>query len=287
MAKRNAILGDTGRIDIMMQIDALSPSGRESGFAAIVDAAQASQGVALVCYQDAAASMVRGAPTPIEPFGFTDGFSQPGLVGGQAADLPGDGKIGRGGRWEAIKIGASLVYRKLEQDVRSFRAYIAEWGRRYSGGPEEHMANFVGRWRDGAPRTLSPDSKDSSIVADGRHNNNFTCRDDPDGLKCPIGAHIRRVNRCDPLGFDRQFEFARRQWINYGKVSSLGQDRDPVSGDNEGEGRFVIPGDRRKPEKPFVCSRLPSFVTLKGDGYVFAPRLMPLRLLAAGLIDPR
>ncbi len=56
---------------------------------------------------------------------------------------------------------------------------------------------------------------------------------------------------------------------------------------SKGEGRFVIPGDRRKQEEPFVCSGLPSFVTLKGGDYFFAPSLTALRLLAAGLIDPR
>ncbi len=369
MAKRSAILGDTGpsaperwdslwreRIDISMQINALSSSGRERGFAAVMTAAQASQGVALVGFQDASALIVNGAPAPIEHFGFTDGFSQPDFIGGQAVDAPGDGKIGRGGRWDEIKTGefilghrneadelppapipavlakngAFLVYRKLEQDVRSFRAYIAQWGQRYPGGPEKLMAKFVGRWRDGTPLALSPDAMDASIVADGQRCNNFTYGDDPHGLKCPIGAHIRRVNPRDSLGFagrlatrrrlirrgppygsyvpegadvdaqergivfmtvgasiSRQFEFVQQQWVNYGNDFSLGEDRDPMIGNNQGEGRFVIPGDPRKREEPFVCSGLRSFVTLKGGDYFFAPSLTALQLLAAGLIDPR
>jgi Dyp-type peroxidase family len=369
MAKRSAILGDTGpsaperweslwrgRIDILMQINALSTSGRELGFAAVMAAAQTSQGVALVGFQDAAALIREGAPAPIEHFGYTDGFSQPDFVGGQTVNSPGDGKIGKGKRWEEIKTGefilghrneadelppaplpavlgkngAFLVFRKLEQDVRSFRDYVAQWGRRYPGGAEKLMAKFLGRWRDGTPLALRPDGMDASLVADGQLNNDFTYGDDPHGVKCPIGAHIRRMNPRDSLGFagrlatrrrlirrglpygpyvpegadvdtqergivfmtigaslSRQFEFVQQQWVNYGNDFGLGEDRDPVIGNNQGGGRFAIPGDPRKDEEPFVCTGLRSFVTLKGGDYFFAPSLTALQLLAEGLIDPR
>ena len=45
---------------------------------------------------------------------------------------------------------------------------------------------------------------------------------------------------------------------NYGDDLGLGEDRDPVIGNNRGSGRFVIPGDIRRREEPFICSALPS-----------------------------
>ena len=369
MAKRSAVLGDTGpsapnawepiwrgRVDLCVSINALSRAASEDGFAELMAAAEESQGAALVGAQDAAALIVNGAPAPVEHFGYTDGFAQPDFVGGQAVDSPGDGKIGRGGSWEEIKTGefilgyrneadelpaapipsilakngAYLVYRKLEQNVGAFRAYVRDWGARYPGGPEKLMAKFVGRWRDGTPLALSADAMDPSLVADPRRNNNFVFRDDPEGLKCPIGAHIRRVNPRDSLGFggrlatrrrlirrglpygpyvpegadvdgqergiifmavgatiSRQFEFVQQQWINYGNDFGVGEARDPVIGNNQGSGRFIIPGDVRKGEEPFICSDMPSFVTLRGGDYFFTPSLTALRLLAAARIDPR
>jgi hypothetical protein len=56
---------------------------------------------------------------------------------------------------------------------------------------------------------------------------------------------------------------------------------------NRGSGRFIIPGDIRRREEPFIGSGLPSFVTVKGGDYFFIPSLTALRLLAAGSIDPR
>jgi hypothetical protein len=60
-----------------------------------------------------------------------------------------------------------------------------------------------------------------------------------------------------------------------------------VIGNNRGSGRFIIPGDIRRREEPFVCGGIPSFVTVKGGDYLFIPSLTALRLLAAGRIDPR
>jgi hypothetical protein len=78
-----------------------------------------------------------------------------------------------------------------------------------------------------------------------------------------------------------------RPAANYGDDFGLGEDRDPVIGNNRGSGRFVIPGDIRRREEPFICSGLPSFVTVKGGDYFFIPSLTALRLLAAGCIDRR
>jgi Dyp-type peroxidase family len=94
-----------------------------------------------------------------------------------------------------------MVYRKLAMDVAAFRRCMAEQGERYPGGPEALSAKVVGRWTDGTPLSVSPDAPDPDVVADPLRINDFTYGDDPQGLKCPLGAHIRRANPRDTDGF--------------------------------------------------------------------------------------
>ncbi len=42
-----------------------------------------------------------------------------------------------------------MAYRKLHQNVATFRKYLDEKGQQYPGGKEKLAAKFVGRWRDG------------------------------------------------------------------------------------------------------------------------------------------
>src|SRR5471030_2884973 len=63
---------------------------------------------------------------------------------------------------------------------------------------EQLMAKAVGRWKDVTPLTLSPESSDTSLSTAP-----FGYRaSDAGGLKCPIGAHIRRSNPRDTVGDD-------------------------------------------------------------------------------------
>jgi Dyp-type peroxidase family len=94
-----------------------------------------------------------------------------------------------------------MVYRKLAMDVAAFRRCVAEHGTRYPGGPDALAAKIVGRWSDGTPLALSPDRPDPDVVADPARINAFTYGDDPQGLKCPLGAHVRRANPRDADGF--------------------------------------------------------------------------------------
>ena len=63
-------------------------------------------------------------------------------------------------------------------------------------------AKIVGRWRDGTPLDVSADRPDPAVVADKTRNNAFDYGADPAGLKCPIGAHVRRMNPRRSLPFD-------------------------------------------------------------------------------------
>ena len=57
---------------------------------------------------------------------------------------------------------------------------------------------------------LSPDEPSPSIVSDTNRNTNFTFGYDPEGTRCPLGAHVRRVNPRDAFGFNGSLINRRR-----------------------------------------------------------------------------
>lgn len=107
--------------------------------------------------------------------------------------LPGQPDFGRNGTY--------LVLRQLRQDVEAFNDYLEGVTRRPDGQPDPARqalvaAKIVGRWPSGAPLVLSPYADDEEQAK----RNDFSYRDtDPQGLHCPIGAHIRRANPRDSL----------------------------------------------------------------------------------------
>jgi len=90
----------------------------------------------------------------------------------------------------------------------------------------------------------------------------------------------------------RQFEFVQQQWLNYGNDFRLGNDKDPLLGNQEldeqgnADGRMVIESDPNSPRPPFFCARLPRFVETRGGDYFFVPSLTALRMIAHGIVDP-
>jgi Dyp-type peroxidase family len=97
--------------------------------------------------------------------------------------------------------GTYVVFRQLAQDVAAFWEFVD----RMSRGPDDERqltdcvalaSKMVGRWPNGAPLVLAPDREDDALAdadAFGYHAR------DPHGLRCPIGAHIRRANPRDSL----------------------------------------------------------------------------------------
>jgi Dyp-type peroxidase family len=178
------------------------------------------EGAVTLVHEQRAAALEGGR----DHFGFADGIAQPAVRGSGVAPRPGDGQPdGRAG-WREVRTGEFLhgyededgglsappaapfdrngtfmVYRKLAMDVAGFRRFVAEAG--YPGGPEALAAKIVGRWPDGTPLARSPDRPDPALAADPAAINDFSYASDPAGLRCPIGAHIRRANPRDAAGF--------------------------------------------------------------------------------------
>ncbi|WP_225444100.1 Dyp-type peroxidase [Echinicola arenosa] len=95
--------------------------------------------------------------------------------------------------------GSYLVFRQLSQDVYCFWKYMKEQAPAASHTQKEAVklaSKMVGRWPSGAPLVKAPHADD---VQYANHNDFNYWKEDFNGLKCPIGAHIRRTNPRDSL----------------------------------------------------------------------------------------
>jgi deferrochelatase/peroxidase EfeB len=91
--------------------------------------------------------------------------------------------------------GSYLVYRQLAQDVREFWRWVAEEAYRVNVAADELAEAMVGRRLDGRPLAdLGLGRSIPGIEARDGERNGFLYDTDPDGLACPLGAHIRRAN---------------------------------------------------------------------------------------------
>lgn len=144
-----------------------------------------------------------------EHFGFRDGISQPQVVDSDenGSMHPGNFVYGYpkfdGGPpvtvhtdpREVTRNGSLLVIRRLLQDVGGFINFFTEhaailkpqWP---AVTPELLQALVVGRWPSGALVDMFQTSDPGSTGSE----NSFDFSDDMDGKRCPLGAHIRKVN---------------------------------------------------------------------------------------------
>jgi deferrochelatase/peroxidase EfeB len=94
----------------------------------------------------------------------------------RAPEVPDRSDLGRNGSY--------LVVRQLRQDVSGFWRALDRCAAGDAAERERLAAAMVGRTRPGQP-IVDPSSATQ---------NNFTYGADPDGIRCPLGAHIRRTN---------------------------------------------------------------------------------------------
>ena len=99
--------------------------------------------------------------------------------------------------------GSFAVFKMIETDVVGFEDNLQKNKEKID--PELLAAKMCGRWRNGVPLALSPesDSPPGGISSDQLNNFEYVNTDgsgDPRGLLCPVGAHIRRANpRGEPV----------------------------------------------------------------------------------------
>lgn len=93
----------------------------------------------------------------------------------RAEDLPGQADLGRNGSY--------LVLRQLRQDVHGFWQFVNDQAGGDAAARERLAAAMVGRTRQGEP-----------VVASTQDINAFDYQADPHGVRCPLGAHVRRAN---------------------------------------------------------------------------------------------
>jgi len=107
--------------------------------------------------------------------------------------------------------GSYLVFRKLEQNVRAFKEREQKLAQALElGGKDTERAGalVLGRFQDGTPLVLQSAAGQSTPVP-----NNFTYDADPHGQKCPLHAHIRKVN---PRQNKQSIQRIVRRGITYG-----------------------------------------------------------------------
>ncbi len=187
-----------------------------------IEAAYAKGGVAEVHRLDTSAIGDR------EHFGFRDGISQPIIAGlgrtGPAEHVVRAGEFVLGyaneynlltdrplvpadadpqdmlpvdtatGGHDLGRNGSYLVMRQMQQDVPGFWRFVREAAG--AADPVALASKMVGRWPSGAPLVEAPDADDP---AHATANGFGYAHSDPAGLRCPVGAHVRRANPRDSL----------------------------------------------------------------------------------------
>jgi deferrochelatase/peroxidase EfeB len=93
--------------------------------------------------------------------------------------------------------GSFAVFKMIVTDVVGFENLLQSNKDRID--PELLAAKICGRWRNGVPLALSPDtdSPPGGIPPEQMNNYEYVNQDgsgDPKGLRCPVGAHMRRIN---------------------------------------------------------------------------------------------
>jgi deferrochelatase/peroxidase EfeB len=289
-------------------------------------------------------------------FGFRDGIASPGIKGfheekrGRVLHEPGEFLLGyrndrkfnpwllvnpwsRPNPWllplnrapglrEFFRNGSFCAFRTIEQDERALVDFAERAAAQYNVRPEYVKAKLAGRWQDG--RVVLPPEQDAGASAGAQaatpsdeELNDFDFKKDPDGLGCPFGAHIRRMNpRADrvvpfrrrplirrgmPYGrayrdapnetrgllglffcasLEDQFEFVLREWGNAKPMGppNPGSAADPFSaGRQPPRAVFDVPMPGED-TRPF--DGLQPFLTTRGTLYAFYPGLAAVDRIA-------
>jgi len=177
-------------------------------------------GITELSYQDS-------TPLPNDKihFGYTDGIAQPHIVGSPGkAEIPDCQPTAPTGEFlmgypsqnpnqtyqvspPDLSLNSSFAaFRILKQDVAAFDAFLEKSSAQSGIDKEMLAAKVCGRWRNGTPLMLSPETQHPNPPVPPKLINSYDyvannstpdCAEAPDdtfGYICPIGAHMRRNN---------------------------------------------------------------------------------------------
>lgn len=327
---RSRILGDSGAgapsrwrwggpgagPEVLLAVYAADPAG-------LVDVGALAPGFTAIASVD---SLL--LPYSLEHFGFTDGVSQPVLDGTRRAAesaasseeviAPGEFLLGYpdesgrraegptvaadrsssvlvpapggAGRRDLGRNGSYLVVRQLAQDVAAFGRFV--------DGDDRLAAEMVGRWPNGAPLALAPDEQDDGLSS----ANDFGYEGDKHGLRCPLGAHIRRANpRNSTTKTDAGSEETARRSANRHRILRRGRPygpADPAANDERGLMFLALNADVERQFEFVQHTWLnnPTFAGLSGEvdpltgdqpagGGIFSEQALPVRRRHSGIAN--
>jgi deferrochelatase/peroxidase EfeB len=306
----------------------------------------ASHGIGEISTHDATA-----LPGGTVHFGYRDGIAQPRIKGtpGRPANPdmqpecePGEFLLGRdyvnqyGGNFlgDLPSVlgdnGTYGAFRIMRQDVAAFEAYLDAAAKQWYFDREMVAAKLLGRWRNGTPLTLSPQAPEPTPPLSPGRINDFDYAptgdhpafyDDRVGIRCPVGAHIRRLNPrgavvmgqphtrriirrgvaygppYDPNSPDAverglmgyflcgdlamQFEFLLSVWANQDLSTSGLRGTRDPILGAQRDGGGQFVIRTSDHRDPVVLDDLPRFVFTRGSVYTFIPGIGALRFLAA------
>jgi deferrochelatase/peroxidase EfeB len=248
------------------------------------------------------------AQTPLGAFVLGYESQHPGLI----YPYPAPDELGRNGSFAALRI--------LKQDCAAFEGYLDHQAQELGVDRELIAAKLCGRWRNGVPLSLSPDS-DAPTDLPREQWNHFDYSDDPRGTRCPLGSHIRRNNPRNTAvaGDGGQRHRIMRRGLPYGPPFDPDHPDDGIERGLIGlficgslkdqfeflmkhwvqDGDFTGLGEDRDPiagTQPAgggrfrfrdtsgnraVLRSMPSFVTTRGAAYCFLPSISALKWIAA------
>lgn len=161
-------------------------------------------------------------PGNLAHFGYRDGFSQPTIAGGLPNPVPdilaqapaGEFILGYPSQFSQFSYpvpqpsalgmnGSFMALRVLEQNCAAFEKVMKQAPQKYGMSGELLAAKMCGRWRNGVPLAMSPDSDTPAETMPLEKMNSYDyvpsadypeLFDDSKGYRCPIGSHMRRNN---------------------------------------------------------------------------------------------
>jgi deferrochelatase/peroxidase EfeB len=205
--------------------------------------------------------------------------------------------------------GSFAVFKMIKTDVVGFESFLQANKDRID--PELLAAKICGRWRNGVPLALSPDTDKPPVCPVGAHMRRINPRGQPvTGQGRPGGSNNthRLIRRGLPYGpvydptqpydgiergllgyfinssIENQYEFVLGHWVNdsefAGSVRLNPKSKDPMIGTQDAaESVFVIP--QTNGGAPVRVTGFSSFVATRAAAYCFLPSITAIKLIAA------